>query len=439
MAFDVAACQVNISNTIKFLESLSAQMYTRIPTMVNDLIDAGEGENFGLTLQQVNGFRDQVAGALSVSLGQNMLAAQIDEYRKLLGLPSGTSVLEILREITASMVAGTLSVNSRNLTYGSISAAGGNVSNGVILRLTKDENNNNIESIHVEAKTAEVLTDQNTDGSNRYEEILRITGVPQLDSLNNSKGSRSGIVNDVVMISEDTPLNLLTNPSFSEWQPPSGTLTEITGWTVTTGVIGSITMQTGVVSTNYYRSLERVPTTSRASIRFSGLATISQPLGWSSSGTRKLNPRSAYLATFAYNIRTAPTGTVITVTIGSKSQAFTLNSGDTGWRRLYIDLDTDLWYKNFYQDEGYFRIGVTTLASGYIDIDEVLLLEMPLVDTLPTVVIGGSTPAKIGDSWSWTDSVSTEGLINKWFSLLYGWFFPHNNSGAETWVDPTLP
>ncbi len=424
--------QENIGNCIRFLASLSKETIGRFKTMETDLLNSASGERFVGTLGQKSALRADLAAMLNPpAVIPSFLRAQLLEYAEYVGLPLEVDDQSIIDEIYKEMHDNAQYVKSRNIDFGLPLANVGNTGDGVIYRLTVDEEGYAIESGFIESKKFVITRDQ-TDGNvtGRHNEIGAFTGEPRvLDDLELSDGLKSGLSFEFTIYSETS--GILNNASFSDSTFNGSTLDTIDDWDVT-GSINNFEID----EINYYRANDDVVTP--ASLRFKAVDSISQSLA-----NVSISRFAPYFITFVYNrqIGAAPAGTVFYVQYGSVIYTFPALLGtETGWKRVAIPVDESTWPNNWLSDQPKFKIGVSTLASGFINIDEVLMVQMLNVDSTYYVPIGGRTPFEFGDEFTWDDVlVSTDSIIQRYFALSYKRHLPHIVTPSHTWPEPVLP
>lgn len=400
--------------------------------MEDTLAQSLEGDFTPDVMRLLRSNRGNISAILAPSNVRALFRPFIRELGKVIGAPETTDEA-IWDRIITYMVDNSEDINSRNLTRGSISAAGGNTGNVTVRRLTEDENGEPLESSHLETKTIECIADQNQ--VNLHSEKFEIRGVErELDELDRQG---SGFKSEIIALSPKATKGILQNPSFSQFAGTAGdgnTITSVTGWTATSDITNfeineSIT----------YRGIfgEATP----RSLRVIANDTISQTL--SSTTKYRFDPRIPYWMQFAMYRRDTATGT-LTAHFGGISRAITIgNQTDDTWAVYGIEStpSSNLYYKNFAEDSLDIKFVTTSLATGTIHIDDVIIGQWsPFDGTWWCVSADGAThtaPLR-EDSWTATDSLAgSEAIIAKWVFRANLPSLPSDNAGAETIADPS--
>lgn len=428
MATDVEL-QDNISNTIALLEIISRNVITDWIALEDTLIANAEGAEVGGLLQFAAQLRTNLAAITSPGLIAGALRSQIVAFAKLAGAPQEVTDQESIDYIIQYMVDNSQTLLTRAITHGTPTPDGGNTGNGVILRLIYDEYGYEIESGYIETKTAKIVGDQMTPGASRHNEMIEFRGEPRdLSDLSLSFGEASGLVTRFNCWSETA--GMLQNPSFSDHTHTAGVISDLPHWEA----ISSLS-NFRIDDANYYRANNDVGTP--ASLRFNAVDGIQQAI----STNTFIIPNRPYLLTFVYNrqIGSAAAGTTIRATVGSRVYTFPALAGtETGWNRLYLPLDDDLYYRNWRTDQPYIKIEVTVMASGYLLIDEIIFAQMVQIDSSYYAPISGNVVFEMNDFFSWTDTSANTAINQKWLGLGYGRSFPSAVGASNTWEDATI-
>lgn len=380
---------------------------------------------------------DEIASAIFARRTdlQNVLANSSDLQRPhlksyavhILRSPELTDPQLILNRLYQDFIDNTLRVNSRQFTFGTPSAITG-TGNGVIFRLTKDENNFDLEAQHPDLKTAECIRDQNS-GASKFEEVFEIRGqTPGKDAL---AVSGSGLVAEIRAVSARD--SQLLNPSFSTFVGTSGTPTTITNWTSSITVSGNYTMEQ--LTANVYRGFpgDTTPT----ALRIKATATLSQKI---SLRGYSVDPAIPHVLQLAYNREIgSATGTLL-VRMGNVNTSVAI-SAQTGWNILRVpsSFGQNNWFKNF--DEQDLDISIEwTRTAGDIIIDDVLFVQMTKFDGSWYVILpdtSTSTPFLRGDKSTWSDTAANENGIQYWLWRGFDRYLPSATGGSVTFADPT--
>lgn len=412
----------------KFASVNSVSPLLNYLTREETLLDDPEGDYTVISNSNLRGVRGLIAQALE----SNTLAAVLDplwrNYAKVVGNITEQDGAGIMRRLYKHFIDNSLTVNSRNLSYGAISA-GSNLGSGTIRRLTVDAFGHNIEACHVEAKRAECIRDQNTGGA-EAEEMFRIRGATrEVDML---AVAGSGVLVDVPALSSRQ--SIITNASFTNY---GGTLTvpdDISGWTLSSGVFTN----TDIDETTYYRGQGGLSDPTPRSLKFVGSDTIYQDFDVNGVG---LDPDIPLYGQLAYNRAVGSAAGTLTFKMGNMQVQVVL-SAQTGWNVLVFPLTKAMYPRNFGGLSGSVRVSIQwQRTSGDLYIDDVCIAPWALIDGLWYQIVGGATAFVAGtrDTFTWTDSLGgTDSILQQWFWRLYGLHLPHNNAAGETWTDPTV-
>jgi len=430
----------NVENLMTAHESVYQKLKASVIATDAAFQAAMLGERGVLSLQELKGHRALASATLDPAILAAMLAPQWEEIAETLGIPNGTPVEEIIDLYIQDMIDNSRTVLNRNITRGSPSASGSNTGDGVILRLTIDEHANAIEAGHIEAKEFRITEDQVSGSATRNSELGRIKGAQEpLDNFERNQMLRSGARGLLDLNVLDEEGGELLNASFTQNNTAGSVTTFFSGWTL------DATTNFAVDTTNYFRKNPGV--TNAASCKLSGVGTLTQDL----LNVVTIDQKTPYMLTFVYNrqVGSAPGGTTFDLKLGNTTLNTVLGGAETGWNRVSLVLDETLWPRSWKTDEPKVIIDVTTLATGFLLIDEVLLTPMIPIDGTYYTFIGGATPFEattvqssngIGDLFTWTDFlVGSDSIIQRLIALVYNKHLPHAASGAETWPDKALP
>lgn len=441
--------------TVDVLETLRNHIDSTYP---------GAGGKFDTLLQALEGtyttaelpnWLTSVRGAMSACISPSTAAAAlaplIYEYGNYIstnltadkGYGGGLrSTTELFRAIYEWCVAAAtpITVKSRTITYGAAVAktTPANAGNAVISRLTKDENNYNLEACTVEKKQFRCRADQNT-GTDKWAETFEVLGqAASFDSLQiPSTGSGENIRSVIYArhAGSGSGGSLLTNSSFSEYSA-TGT-PKFVGWTETTN--GSALSQD---TTNYYRTHPGATTHGSLKITAPGGAAtvlIKQPL--TAMRVRRLDPNVPYFLRIMVNaqIGTAVGGNV-TIRLGSQSKSVAVSSiAASGWTELTIDAGTASWPKNFDQNDFDIEIEWSSTTSGFLLVDDVIFAPWDLIDGTYYLIRhtnASPTPNLVDDLYTVTDTggAPATGKLQYWLWLSGYGYLP--SSGTPNWTDP---
>lgn len=421
------------ANVIGILENLD-QVYNQDATNVlgqmDTLIQSLEGVYTPSLAGPLSQLRGRLSGAVSPAQVRALLTPCVYELGRVIGAPEG-DVPSILSRLYDYMIDNSQSVNARAFSYGSVSAGGGNTGNGTVLRLTVDENNEPIEAAHAEARTAKCVRDARIVDEHREQfEFYGVEAEPDFMEVLGSGQSRK-----VVITASDAieSAQLIDNPSFSFFSgtaDSAGAITEHTGWTVTNDV-ANIDIDTAIT----YRDFRGDP--GPYSAQFTASDKLSQVI------TRELSFATPYWLQAAIYRPTGVTGNVV-LHMGSVTRTVALSSLTVDQWTIVGILSSpgqNCWLKNWNEADAEIAVEFTSLSGGSAYADDVLFVPFKRFDGLWYCVVpnnASNTPFLKDDVFTWTDSISSDALIQKWFWRAGFGYLPSDNSGTETISDPSV-
>jgi hypothetical protein len=392
----------------------------------------------------VNAVRSGVSTLVSPGVASQIITPALFEYARLLkndatlGFGSGfRSPAELFRALYEWFVANALRVKSRAITYAGAVAGGTNVGNGVLSRLTVDENAFNLEACNVEKKAFRVRSDQN-NGVSKWAEVFEFVGVASsFDNLlrasfGSGEAARTTIVSKHAGSSSGG--SLLTNSSFSEFN--SASTPKFNAWNA---LSGNAQIDQDTTAGHQYRSFPGEQTSASLKITGGGgLVTLSQNL--SDMNVSRLDPNTPYFLRVMLNktIGTASGGSV-TIRLGSKSATVTIAALAANWAELIIPIDQNLWFRKFNQDALTIQIEWSSSASGFLLVDDAIFCPWDLIDgTYWLIRQNANVPVAwlVDDTMTCTDTggAPATGKI-QWWNWVAG-FGCLPSSGSPTFVDP---
>jgi hypothetical protein len=318
-------------------------------------------------------------------------------------------------------------IKSRGMTLSTTFSAGaGNVGNGLLQRLTVDENGYALEATAAEAKSAKCTQDQNQ--TDKHAEIITLYGAPANKDWLKLQGS--GFEVELTSLHAGLSAQFCQNPSFSDHDATlsggEGALASATGragWTVAAGTYSDLKANT--TSTYVYRTFPGE--TTGVSLRWTANATIRQVLQETQRPT--FLPGTPIYVQVAVYRRAAATGQLV-LTFGAQSTTVDLSTlSDEAWNIVRIAVGTGSWLKNFNAADLKVELALTSLAVGTIYTDDIIIGEMTQVDGTWYAFIGGNTATKRLDSWTWTDTEPGTRAKNAYWFWRAG--LGHVNSTAD--------
>lgn len=368
------------------------------------------------------------AGIVSATVAQAIQRPFLKQYCKtVIGKGNIANDADMLNELYLYLQAQPRYVQSRGFTYGSPAAAGANVGNGQIVRLTKDSYNFDIENCFVESKRARCLADQNT-GTRRGEEIFELRG--QTQARDDLERSGSGII--ATLNSLTTDQSLLFNASWSQSGGTAAAPTSITNWTASATVSST---NFSFDSTNFFRAAPSDGTTSYA-LNVKSTTTLTQKLSLRGTVVRRDRP---YLVALAWNRAVGTASGTLVIRMGSVSSTVVV-SAQTGWNITLCPgtLGQADWYRNWQQDDPSIQIDWTRTAGSLL-LDDVLFVEGTLFDSTYYWAIPASVatwaPWRYNDEFTWADS-AIDSKIQKWIWRAWNTYMPHSLGSSISFADP---
>jgi hypothetical protein len=309
-------------------------------------------------------------------------------------------------------------VAAQVFTFGTPSAASGNVGNGAIYRTTVDSYGNSLEATHAEARRVEVIQDQGQ--VNRHEEVLLFQGAaasPDFLKVTGSGGAKARAIAAVAMNEYDRWVRNSTFNTLSGTQPSAGSpvtpaaVTSITGWTL--DATTSVTV--GVSSPAPYRT-HRGETAPKW-VRFGVNRSMSQ--AFDSTTRARFVDGVPYFVAVVVRREGSCDGT-FTLTLGGVSRAIIVASALTNDVNTVVPLvvsatDMNRYYRNFKQENLTLTLALSSRTTGTLFIHEVQFAPMQPWDGTWYLPVGGSTPWLLQDKLTFTDSVAAVKNFSYWF------------------------
>lgn len=412
----------NAAHMLEEARELAQADATNWVGMEDTLAQSVESDFAGEILGSAAQSRTFLAGLLSNSNAAQHLLPHLRSYlRHVVNAPIG-QVQDMIDKMYKYMHDNSYTVNSRDFTFGSPAAGGGNAGNGVLYRLTKDEFNYDLEAQHADAKTLECKFDQST-GTFKHEELFEIRGQSSApDGLALAGSNKRGFIAAL-----SARNSLLSNPSFSQFGGTAASPTSITGWT------SSVTVNStnyAFDNTNYYRDFQG--DTTPYSLQMKVTANLTQKLSVLST---RLNTRVPYMLQVAWNRQVGSASGTLVIRMGAANNSVAV-SAQTGWQLLRVPASPgqNNWHRQF--DEQDLDVAIEwTRTSGDLLIDDVLLVPATAFDGAWYWMIGGSTPFLREDTFTFSDS-ETGAVLQRWFWRAFGRYLPHATGAGETWADP---
>jgi hypothetical protein len=168
-----AEIQTQIKNSVKLLDTVrkTAEVTaTTIATTIDTNIQALEGDYSVEALDAIEQFRSRYASLMTSGMAVSLIAPHLKNYAILNGWPE-TDPDSLMGRLYDYFIANSLTVKSRDITFGAVTAGGSNVGNGTINRLTVDENALKIEATNDEEQDATTTTTTKNKNNARRHDI----------------------------------------------------------------------------------------------------------------------------------------------------------------------------------------------------------------------------------------------------------------------------
>ena len=426
--------ETQLKNAVDVLDSSLTGLASTAASKVDTYQESIESDFAAAQSAAAESFRASCSSALGQAA--SVLEPILVAYNHHIVNAPETDAQGALTRIYDYFVANTKTIKSRGITYGSASAAGTNTGTGSVYRVTKDEENHDREAVHLETKTLECVADAHS-GARKHEEVFEVRGQSApVDSLV-SGGSAMLQSGYVARTSTSSKLDNSTFSRYSGVTAPTastpqtfGSSDTLTSWSMSAGAITSLQLDIDTVAR------DTVGDATPTALRFLGNCGITQ--SFDTANLRLDSSRPYYLEVWVYREGNA-TGT-LTVTCGSKSQAFTIGGlNNAAWNRCKLDLDRDLWPARFNTANAAVTIAVTSLATSTILIDEVCFCGMDEMDGtfihISPSATTGSGDFLLEDSFTIADALAgSDSKIQQFLWRAFGRYLPH--SGSPSITDP---
>lgn len=390
-----AEIQTQWKNTVNVLEK------TRVYAD-DSLADAGG--YLDVLVQSFEGEYIPVDGAAFVTRIRALLSSAVDssqalaalepvmfEYASILSASSTIgygagfqNVGDIFAALYQWLLDNSATIQTRAITYTSVSASGSNTGNLGVSRLTVDRFGHDLEACHVEKKMLKCISDQNS-GSQKWAERLEFIGESaSFDGLRlgaTGSGEASRTLLTAKHAGSGNGGSQLNNSSFSDFTASDSSDAQFTNWDETLGGAAAYTDITQDTA-NYYREHPNSSTNGSMKLSMDSAAdsiTVKQTL--TNMRASRLDPNTPYFLRVMWN-RSIGSGTVGTVTLklGANTTVSVAVSAQSGWQELTIPFDKTCWLEEFGQDSFDIEISWANGTGGYILFDDVIFCPWDLVD-----------------------------------------------------------
>ena len=357
------------------------------------------------------------------------------------------TVPELMVAIYEYFAGGSERVESRLITL-DIAQSRTGTGDGEMSRLIVDENNFQIDAVHVERKKWRCRRDQNTGVKKHAEEFEMVGETRSRDNLLNATHG-SGSTQSVAIRNKNagggTAGSLLRNSSFSSYD--AAATNKFTNWERVSGT-------EAIQSTLYYATYPGADTNASMLMGVSGASgTARYKQTLANMRVAKLNPNRPYFLRAMVNAVAGPgangAGGNFVLHLGSQTVTVALSAivSAGGWYEVMLPLNTNSWFKNFAlgatSDDFDVEVEWTGWSAGDLLIDDVILCELDPVDgTWWVLRMNDATPVAwvVDDELEFLDTQSAGsgaagGLINYYLFRAGLGYLPHATSSI-TFADP---
>ena len=356
---------------------------------------------------------------------------------------------EVFDRLSKEMDSAGETIASRDITFGTITAGGGNAGTGTILRNTVDKHGNNIESGIMGDVKLRTIQDVNTGAISGSEQVQIFgDGITKQDEI--ELGTSTAEKANINFFRADRAL--LKNPSFD--QIPT-TINQVNqpGWELSSA--SNFTKVTTPVADlfRYTSGTEHTTLPTGASLRFEDNGTITQYIAREQFNISQ-DLQRPYFLVLRYKRKNNVDG-ALTLRLGSKTVSIpdlTAVANDTWFSLVLGENTSDSYYENFFEnfvDTNNVSLGtriqveLSGRTTGELIVDEIIFARGILFNGLFYLPISGQNTTSpsgdtlIDDEWTFSDSftgASAAGRTQEVLSRLFSKHLPHT-TGAETFPD----
>lgn len=423
------------------LRELAEDDATNILGIEDQLNAALIGDYAPFVLSGFLAFRNAVSAALSRSTVRAMLDPHLFNYGKLIASPHSDSQ-SIFRDLYRYFVDNALDVLERGFTFGA--PAFGGTGTGALNRLNEDKEGFDLDESTADAKVVRCYQDEHS-GTVEHREAFQIRGSERTRdylTLNGGSGEPTQVpIGELRGLTGADSQAFLTNPSFhvtnltfTAGVAAPAAVTDITGWTL--DAIATASLDRLV----YYRDSMREA--NPTSLRFLTNGYIEQNLNVRGGNvpTSGIGGLGQYYTPMyvqvAYNASAYAGDGNLTLTFGGVTATVAAVEGrPAGWNILQIALDEDCYYENWNVEDPAVRITLAANTTGDVLVDDVIVAPFTWFDGGWYALVGGATPFLVDDEFTFTDTVTETGILQKWFVRGGYGYLPSTAAGPD-WPDP---
>lgn len=431
MATTEAEVQALLKAVVDALEDGRDYGDTTLLADIDAVVQIAEGDFAAQLLAALEGYRGRFSQFLSTD--SEILTWILRLYGRVMSSPQ-TDSDKLLQELYDWFVLYSITIRSRGFSLGSPSADGDNIGAGPgsgLYRLTVDENGYTFESGRPDAKRAEVTFDA-FSGTQLHEETLELRGAyPSRDLLEREIGS--GLILPIRALHHRNA-GTITNAGFEQYTSSTAVsagspqvLTALAGWEKVSGTWPTAYTDTPAKTL----AGESLPIYIRATADFkirqkfsTNLVNVNQAAPYLCGVWMKKNGSTTGNGVLA--LESSATGTA-TQSVTKDLSTLTLDT----WTFVPIALGSGSWFKNFNTDNLSLSLAVTSLGTSTAEFDGIVFAPGTFFDGSWYWFIGGTSPSKVGDFFTWSDSDAGTGKIQRHVVRSFGRMLPHTGNATQ--------
>lgn len=403
-------------------------------TKVNAVVASLRGEEAEKAAAAARAYRRRLGASLE-ELGHACLDPHLTDMARVILSPDLTAGARFWDDLRKYMVGAAETVKTRGINYGAGSVTG--TGNGVLHRLTVNENGKNLEAMYLGVTRALCIQDKGAraepgreaftlDGKNVGADLLDETGARETQQVRCHDGSE--LIGDASFESFGGTVTVPTD--MGAWETNA---TPVTDYRFTSDDI-------------YRKSPEE-----RANVSTTNPAGIGYAL-WLKNATEKyiqqrffnlggLKTDRPLFAGFAYRRDSAISGFTagsgtLTPTVGNATFAPVVVAAQVGWQFHLVTLNENLHYRNLNDGDPILKLRWAP-SAGHLLVDGFIVCYFDEYNKAWLVIRPGTTDFKLDDTIEFTDALAgADGKMQAWAWRLYKRMYHHATAGAETVTDP---
>lgn len=407
---------------------------TNFISLIDTVQQAYEGEFLDEAENAIQQIRGNLAGSVDFAIAAAVQRPFLKQFcRSVVGRSNLVSDSQMFDEMRKYFIDNAERVQSRDMTFGAPTAKAGRVGNDQVIRLTKDEDNFDIETGFIDVKRAICVADRQTGAQIGRETWLFRGQAPARDEL-----QRSGSGLETIIAARSADDSLLNNPNFQQFGNTVAAPDEITDWTATDLAGAAVTMSGTFCELDSANTFRKAPSDGDTtySLKVKSDLRLSQKL--SVRGTQ-LDRSRPHLLAVVWNAAVGSANGTLLIRMGKVWRQVTV-TGASGWNVTLVEATPGpgAWYKTFGEDDMEISFDVD-LSSGSLLIAEVLFVQMDFFDGSWYSIIPASVtthvPSFYLDEFTMTDQ-ATESVVQRWLARAFGRYLPHSLGSSITFPNP---